>query len=342
MHFIEKIENGIYPSKEDIELLFQQGLTCKEICEKFNISISTYKKLKKYYNISKKKRIVCKESYKGRGEKISKTMELKYGPKGSETRKKYYEQRYEKTKKTYKIKYGVENPGCLSEILEKRKQTCIMKYGVDNPMKVKEIQKKAQQTDFIKYGQKFHIASDSIRQKINQSLIQKFGTLNFQSTKEVTRKRESTNLNKYGAVSPFGVPELRKKAYETMLKNGKQAVLTSSQQIYINKLYNGQLNYLFEYYHADMYLIDDNIVVEYSGRGHDLSVRLNKESREMFDGKEKARKNYFKNRNIPVLELVSKTDKLPKDEILLNILEEAKQLFKKGVLYYKIDLDAIN
>ena len=126
-----------------------------------------------------------------------------------------------------------------------------------------------------------------------------------------------------------------------MLNNGIQAVLSSSQQIYINNLYNGELNYLFEYYHVDSYLMKDNVIVEYSGSGYDLSVRIGRETREKFEGREKARRNYFINRKIPVLKLVSKTDKLPDDEKLLEILSKAKELFSQGVLYYCVDLDTL-
>lgn len=175
--------------------------------------------------------------------------------------------------------------------------------------------------------------------KTQQTLLNKFGSVSFQGTAVVTQKREATNLARYGYATIFESLEFRKKAYETMQNNGQQAVLSSKQQVYINRLYGGQLNYLFEYYHADIYLEDSNLIVEYSGRGHDLSVRLGKETLESFLGREKARRNYFSNRKIPILELISKTDKLPPDSILLQILQEAKNKFQNGVLYYSVDLD---
>lgn len=124
-----------------------------------------------------------------------------------------------------------------------------------------------------------------------------------------------------------------------MSEKGKQAVLFSSQQKYLNDLYQGKLNYLFEFYHVDSYLEKDNIIVEYSGSGHDLSVRLGKETKEHFEGKEKARRNYFRNKKIPILEFLSKTDKLPEDNILLEYLSKAKQKFSEGILYYCVNLD---
>ena len=339
MKFEEKIKNGVYPSKEEFENLLLQNITRAEICKKLKISKSTYDKIKNYYGLSRKKHVCNLDTYTHRGDAIKATYAKKYGELGSQQRNLFYKERYIKTQQTCLQKYGILNSSDVDSVKQKRKETCLAKYGVDNPMKSENIQQKAQITDLTKYGVPFHISSPEVVSKTQQTLLNKFGSISFQGTAVVTQKREATNLARYGYATIFESPEFRKKAYETMKNNGQQAVLSSKQQVYINRLYGGQLNYLFEYYHADIYLEDSNLIVEYSGRGHDLSVRLGKETLESFLGREKARRNYFSNRKIPILELISKTDKLPPDSILLQILQEAKNKFQNGVLYYSVDLD---
>lgn len=154
-----------------------------------------------------------------------------------------------------------------------------------------------------------------------------------------TQKRNETNLERYGYTCALSNPEIRKKGFETMSKNGTQAVLSSKQQEYLNQLFGGELNYLYGYYHIDSYVKEDNIGVEYSGAGHDLSVRTGRENKVHFEGKEKARKNFFKNNGLPILEFFSKKDKLPSDEELIVYYNEAKQKFAEGYLYCSVSLE---
>lgn len=338
-HFIDRISNHEYPSKEELEFLHTQKLNRVEICQKLNISISTYKKLRRYYGIQPKPRKVDLSTCKGRAEKAQNTILQRYGEKGSDSYNNFYRDRRERTKQTNLEKYGVEDPTILPEFMEKRKQTYIQKYGVDNPMKSSLVQEKAQQTDLLKYGSRYHINSSVVKSKTINTLMEQYGVSTPSKVPGALEKRDQTNLKKYGHVNPLANPEIRAKAYKTMSDNGTEAVLSSRPQKHINNLFGGKLNYLFTYYHVDSYLVADNIVVEYAGTGHDLSVRTGRETLKHFLGKEKARMAYFRNLKIPVLEFISKTDKLPSDEILLQHLENAKQKFSLGILYYCVNLD---
>lgn len=339
MSFEEKIHSSFYPSKEELEFLHTQDLNREEICERLNISISTYKKLRRYYQIKPKPRKVNKEDYKIRSQKAAETLLQRYGPKNSETWKEFQEANRLKRENTCIEKYGVADPSCLPEIIEKRKKTFLEKYGVDNPMKIDEFLVKAQKTSFQKYGTKYHIAAPEVRAKILQSNIERYGTPYPSSLQIVIEKRNKTNIEKYGFTCALSNPEIRKKGFESMSLSGTRAVLSSRQQEYINSLFQGQLNYLFGYYHIDSYIEKDNIGIEYSGAGHDLSVRLGRESIEHFLGKEKARKTYFKNHQLPILEFFSTTDKLPSDDVLIMYYNQAKEKFMNGILYYSVNLD---
>ena len=133
--FEEKIALHIYPSKEEFVQLNAQNLNRKEICEKCQISESTYKKLRKYYDLPPKKRKVDLDTYPQRFIRTQQTLLEKYGAPGSDTRREFYRQNRLKQQKTCLEKYGVEDPTILPEFVDKRQQTVLEKYGVDNPMK---------------------------------------------------------------------------------------------------------------------------------------------------------------------------------------------------------------
>lgn len=73
-----------------------------------------------------------------------------------------------------------------------------------------------------------------------------------------------------------------------------------------------------------------------------MSVQLGRETRERFEGKEKRRKTYCLRHNLPIIEFVSKTDKLPQDEILIEYVEDFYQkTLNDGTMYMCVDLDSL-
>ena len=337
----KNIENGRFPSKEDFLNVYDKYHSRADICKIFNICASTFKKLAKYYGLPPKDRCVCAEDYIIRKEKIAKSLDEKYGPLGSETRNVFYQKNKEKMQKTCLEKYGTINPSELDFVKEKRKMVFLDKYGVENPMQCQAIFEKASKTNEERYGYKYTVICPEIQEKIKKSILEKYGTLNVMELPEIREKAEKTNMERWGFKTPLSNPEIRKKGFETMSKNGQQAVLSSSQQNYINNLFGGQLNYLIEYYHVDSFLIDENIGIEYSGSGHDVSVRSGREARERFEAKEMARKKYFINHKIPILEFIYKKDILPSDEILFGFLNDFRENVKNGNLYMCVDIDSL-
>lgn len=337
----KNIENGRFPSKEDFLSVYDKYHSRADICKIFNICSSTFKKLVKYYNLPPKDRCVHAEDYIVRKEKIAKSLDEKYGPLGSETRNAFYQKSKEKMQKTCLEKYGTINPSELNFVKEKRKMVFLDKYGVENPMQCQAIFEKASKTNEERYGYKYTVICPEIQKKIKKSILEKYGTLNVMGLPETREKVEKTNMERWGFKTPLSNPEIRKKGFETMSKNGQQAVLSSSQQNYINNLFGGQLNHLIEYYHVDSFLIDENIGIEYSGGGHDVSVRSGRETREHFEAKEMARKKYFINHKIPILEFISKKDILPSDEILFGFLNDFREKVKNGNLYMCVDIDSL-
>lgn len=334
--FEEKIIRHIFPSKQEFELLYFSNLNRQEICDYFDISVSTFKKIRRYYQLPPKKRVVDKNTYPQRVETILNTLTKKYGEKNSESRRKFYQTVHQKIEQTYEEKHGITLKEAQPIIVQKRKDTLLNKYGVDNPMKCTEYQEKAQNTDIKKYGCRYHINSPEVREKARQTNDKKTP----EEKEQILQKRKNTNKERYGAEFLLNIPEYRAQWYKTMTEAGIQPVATSRQQRYLTTLFNGVLNYPIGQYLVDCYIAEKNIIVEYSGGGHDLSVKLNKISPQDFLKKEQERRAYFYNLNIPVIEFVSKKDRLPTDEKILQYFKDSEQQFQKNnILYIQINLD---
>lgn len=340
LSFEEKIEIGVYPSKQDFSRAYMGNMNREQICKYFDISISTFKKLRNFYQLPPKKRVVDKSTYIQRVIKTKQTLNERYGEYDSPERRRFYDSVLYKAIKTNLAKYGDVNPMCLPDIQEKAKATNFERYGVGNAMQNKEVQSRASKTDLEKYGVKHHISSKIVRDKASKTILSKYGTLNVTGLPQIQEKIKRTNLERYGAEYGLQNPEIRLKGYTTMDNNGVNAVRASSQQVYINNLFEGQLNYLYGYYHIDSYVSKYNIGIEYSGGGHNLSVKIGKETAEHFEKKEKCRRKYFYNHKLPILEFISTIDKLPSDEILLNYLTSFVEMVSNGILYVCIDLDS--
>lgn len=97
-------------------------------------------------------------------------------------------------------------------------------------------------------------------------------------------------------------------------------VHTSNTQRLLNKIIAGQLNYMIYPYFADI-LLDNNIIVEYDGSGHNLKVKRKIITQREFDIKEKDRERFFLSKNMKIIRLISSTDILPNDNTILNIME---------------------
>lgn len=213
------------------------------------------------------------------------------------------------------------------EFKEKRKNTLIDKYGVESPLQNEEIVEKIRKTNLQKYGYENVSQVPEIREKIKQTNIIRFGVETPSKNSEVKEKIYNTNLQKYGAPYTLQVTEVRVKANETLCKNGTHK--TSKQQLYLHSLYGGELNYPVSYYATDICFPEEKIVLEYDGKGHELRVVLGRLTQEEFDQKELIRDRVIKSEGYKIIRIKSNTDKLPSDQTLLQMLQEAKEYFSK-------------
>ena len=121
---------------------------------------------------------------------------------------------------------------------------------------------------------------------------------------------------------------------------GINGVMTSSEQIYLWKLYGGEINAPMFGYLADILFEDEHIYIEYSGSGHNIRITYNKMTQEEFDEHEELRRKVFLDNGYKEFEIISKTDKLPNDNYLYKIKNEAfTKLKESNCVYYGINID---
>lgn len=208
----------------------------------------------------------------------------------------------EKARECNLINYGFTSPTMTLEVKERMRNTSLQKYGVPNPMQ-----------------------NNQIKKHLIESNLKKYGVPYTAQLKEVKDKIAKTNTERYGYSVPSKNKEVRQKAVDTMYAN--QTMKTSSQQRYISNLYNMELNYPILYWSVDMYDKENDVCWEFDGGGHFLSVITGKETQEEFNNKELVREKLIRQDGHKIVRIISTTDKLPSDEILLQMLSDAKQYF---------------
>lgn len=266
-----------------------------------------------------------------------------------------------KTKESNLKKYGVENISQLESVKEKKKETCLEHYGVESPLQSKEVLKKLQNTcvekygshcSFMnqevretfkknmmdKYGVEHPLQLDSVKDKYKNTIRDKYGVDNISCSNEIKEKKRQLSLERYGTEYTLQSKEVRERIAKTWFNNNSQK--TSQQQEYLNSLYNGILNYPISSLSADIFLQDDGIDIEYDGGGHDLQVKLGSITQEEFNHKEMIRNYVIKREGYKQIRIISSKDYLPSDEILLQMLDQAKEYFSTTThtwIEYNID-----
>lgn len=174
--------------------------------------------------------------------------------------------------------------------------------------------------------------------KMMETSLEKYGNICSLRNPEVQAKSTATNMKNLGVQYPFQNPNILQKCRDNYIKNNNNTVMVSKQQKYLCDLYGGVLNYPISLYFADIVL--DDIVVEYDGRGHDLSVRLHYISADEFNYKEHIREQEIIHHGYKIFRIISKEDKLPPDDVLLNIKENVCNILhttEYNIATYNID-----
>lgn len=146
--FEDKINQGIYPSKDELyDLFIRQNLSRDNICKKFGFSSKVFKKLTSYYNIKKDFSLIK-----------------------------------ENMEKTSIEKYGIPDGSVRPEAIQKRKETCLAKYGKTTNLGTPETELKSKKTSLERYGVERACCSKESRQKFQKTMQKRYGVNNYLET----------------------------------------------------------------------------------------------------------------------------------------------------------------
>lgn len=275
--------------------------------------------------------------------KMKETNNRKYGV-DSYTQTKEYK---DKSKKTCQLHYGVDNPSQAQEVKDKKKETCQLHYGCDWALQDKGVREKSIKTWQEKYGEDIINPGQAqvVKNKIKKTWKENYGQdiENPFQVDSVKEKIRQTNVEKYGVENPMQDEKIRNKALDSFQFNSTGP--SSRAQRYICYILNGILNKSICGSLADIYLEKENIIIEHDGGGHFLKDKMNgnlsptKESLLY----EKQREDKIINNGFRMIRFIATKDRIPSDEVILNLIKEFKNLnfkvvridFEKGT----IDID---
>ena len=253
----------------------------------------------------------------------------------------------DKAKATCRERFGVNYPGQSKEIKDKIKQTCKERYGVDHIFQSEKVKDKIKQTCNEKYGCDYASQSEEIRNKMKETCKQRYGVDCASKSSEIKNKMKETNNKKYGGNAPACSEEVQRKMQQTMLKKyGVEHALQNREllnkvldsfqfngtgpcsraQRYINYISNGILNKHIRGSLVDIYMEKENIVIEYDGSGHFLGDIINGNAFPTKESllREKQREDKIINNGYKMIRFIATKDRIPSDEVILNLIEEFK------------------
>ena len=242
-----------------------------------------------------------------------------------------------KSKTTCLLHWGVNNPFQSEEVKEKIKDTNLERYGAENPMQCKEIQDKSKETCRKKYGGNTPMSSNDVKNKVRQTWEEKYGVDHPSKLQEIKDKKKETCRNHFGVDWPMQYDEIKNKAFDSFQYNSTGP--SSRAQRYINYILNGILNKHILNFMVDIYLEKENLVIEYDGSGHFLGDTIKNKSKIPSKEailKEKAREDKLINNNYKLIRIIAKRDRIPSDEVILNLIDEFKNSDFKVI---RIDID---
>jgi very-short-patch-repair endonuclease len=237
------------------------------------------------------------------------------------------------------INFGVTNLFQLEETKEKTRQTNLKKLGVEYPMQSENVKEKSKKACLEKYGVEVSSQSEIVKEKWKNNQFEKYGNY-FTATEEYKEKKNKTCLEKYGEDNVMKNKNICYKQRVSMYKNS--TAKCSRQQLYYYYIIGGELNFPIDALNLDIALVDDKINIEVDYSGHDLSVKIGSESPEEFNTRQKQRDYFLYRRGWKTIRLISKKDKVPTDEKILEMIEIAKEYLNSGHHWICFDIDNTN
>ena len=238
--------------------------------------------------------------------------------------------RNKKYEDTCMKKYGVKNAAQLQEIQDKIKDTNLERYGCICSLQSEEIQNKAKATWQKNYGENIMNPGQAqvVKDKIKATWKNNYGEdiENPFQLESVREKSKQTLQENYGEniMNPMQVKEIKNKVLDSFQFNGTGPC--SRQQKYIHFLIGGTLNKRVCNSLVDICFEEEKIAIEYDGGGHFLADKFNGNKMLSKEAllKEKNREDSIVNKGYKVIRFIATKDRIPSDEVILNLIEEFK------------------
>lgn len=200
------------------------------------------------------------------GQEISKEFRRFITGRKNSTKDACYDCAQVKRQEVLQEKYNSDSPFGSQEVRDKSKRTVRERYGVENVMQVKEV-----------------------KEKLADTLESRYGVRGVLQHPAFLKKARKTTFAKYQTFSSLSVQSIRKKGVYTYV-NGVRA---SKGQMQLGQVLNAEINVRLENGFCLDLVVDETIVLEYNGSGHDLRVKLGYVSQEDFLEKEEKRKEFI-------------------------------------------------
>lgn len=152
----------------------------------------------------------------------------------------------------------------------------------------------------------------------------------------LNNRKIQTNLSSFGYEYVACSPEKLAQMKQTLYKNGTAPC--SKQQTYLHNLYGGELNYPVKTLSLDIAFPQEMIYLEYDGGMHNGQVIFGNLTQEEFNKKERNRSYALYRSGWKSIRIISNKDYLPSDNVLLNMMDYAKQ-YLEDHHYIKFDID---
>lgn len=256
----------------------------------------------------------------GYSDEVKKIFLDKYGKEWYTQTEEYQQKVYDSSMKNY----GVSHFG-KSDIHKQRMINGTQaKYGVDNPFQAEVVKDKIKATHLKNHGVEYYAQTQEFKDKSKET----WGSKTIEEIGEITSKREATSIANYGVPHPMQDDEIKGRAMKTMSENNNAP--TSKQQTLIHSLIGGEINYPVGRCFLDIAFVDSKIYFEYDGGGHDLVVKFGTMSQKQFIEKEKRRTYFLFDLGWREIRLVSSDDKLPSNEMVLKLINKAKEFLNNN------------
>lgn len=150
-------------------------------------------------------------------------------------------------------------------------------------------------------------------------------------------RRKKTNIKRFNVEHPMHNSEIKEKVRNSLYQNGTMPCPT--QQKYLHLLLGGKSNYPVKSLNLDIAFPNEKLYIEFDGSGHDLQVKHDIISQEQFEENEKRRSYTLYHQGWKEIRIISKSDKLPQDNIILQMIGFAKSYLSTNHSWITFDID---